>query len=192
MTFDPAKVPGGDVAGWGEECRAKTLAGIDAEDWRPVYDWTKSWICWGGGAWIPDTWLLYAVSALLQGKPRSAVHGLDLGLGTWLPGEADRAVLTWCRGVIVMDRLADPKTALIDLEDCRDSVPQWLRPRATGRHEACRDAAPKSPKRVPSVNPRPVFTGFAETRHVVAPPVVQRQSGEQPGVWTSVERYFSE
>lgn len=191
MTFDPAKVPGGDVARWGKECRAKALAGIDAEDWRPVYDWTKSWIGWGGGAWIPDTWLLYAVSALLQGKPRIAVHSLDMGLGTWLAGEADQAVLTWCRGVVVMDRLADPKTALIDLEDCRDSVPQWLRATATGRLETCRAAAPKSRKRVPSVNPRPAFTGFDKMRRVVAPPAVQRQSGEQPGVWMSVERYFS-
>lgn len=44
MTFDPAKVPGGDVAKFGAECRAKALDGVTASDWRPIYDWTKSWI----------------------------------------------------------------------------------------------------------------------------------------------------
>ena len=191
MTFDPAKVPGSNVARWGEECRAKALAGVDAEDWRPVYDWTKSWIGWGGGAWIPDTWLLYAVSALLQGKPRIAVHSLDLGLGTWLAGQADRAALTWCRGAIVMDRLADPKTALLDLEDCHDLLPPWLSPRAAQRLEECRAEAPKSRKRVPSVRPRPSSTGFDSTVDAVAPAVVERRDGEQPEVWTSVRKYFS-
>lgn len=191
MTFDRVKVPGDDVARWGEECRAKALAGLDAEDWRPVYEWTKSWIGWGGGAWIPDTWLLYAVSALLQGKPRIAVHSLDLGLGIWLAGEADRAVLTWCRGAIVMDRLADPKTALLDLEGCHDLLPQWLSPRATPRLEMCREEATTSRKRVPSVKPRPLFTGFDHILDAVAPAVVQRRDGEQPELWTRVAPYFA-
>ncbi len=191
MTFDPAKVPGGNVAHWAEECRAKALAGLDAEDWRPVYDWTKSWIVSGGGAWIPDTWLLYAVSALLQCKPRIAVHSLDLGLGTWLAGEADRAVLMWCRGAIVMDRLADPKTALLDLEGCHDLLPPWLESRATARLELCREAAPKSRKRVPSVKPRPSFTGFDHMLDAVAPATVRRRDGEQPEVWKDVSPYFA-
>ena len=79
MTFDPAKVPGGDVAHWGAQCRVKALAGLDAGNWRPVYDWTKSWIGWGGGAWLPDTWLLCAASALLKGQPRTAIHSI----GPW-------------------------------------------------------------------------------------------------------------
>lgn len=191
MTFDPGKVPGGDVAHWGAECRTKALAGVLAEDWRPVYDWTKSWIGWGGGAWIPDSWLLYAVSGLLHGQPRIAVHSLDLGLGTWLSGEADQAMLTWCRGAVVMDRLADPKTALLDLEACEDSIPSWLAASAATRLGTCRAAAPKSRKRVPSVKPRPGFTGADAVRHVVAPPVTRRESGDQPEVWTSVERFFS-
>lgn len=191
MTFDAAKVPGGDVARWGQECRENALAGVDAEDWRPVYDWTKSWIGWGGGAWIPDTWLLYAVSALLQGQPRGAVHSLDLGIGTWLAGEADRAVLTWCRGAVVMDRLADPKTALLDLEDCHDRLPVWLGQRATARLERCREGAPKSRKRVPSVKPRPTFTGFDHMVGSVAPPVLDRRDGVRPELWARVERYFS-
>lgn len=191
MTFDLSKVPSGDVVRWGDECRAKALVGVEAEDWRSVYDWTKSWIGWGGGAWIPDTWLLYAVSGLLQGKPRIGVHSLDLGLGTWLAGEADRAVLTWCRGAIVMDQLADPKTALLDLEDCRDMLPSWLGSRANERLERCRTDAAKSRKRVPSVKPRPSFTGFDHMLDQVAPAVVERQDGEQPAVWTRVQKYFS-
>ena len=191
MAFDPAKVPGGNVARWGEECRANALAGLDAEDWRPVYDWTKSWIGWGGGAWIPDTWLLYAVSALLQRQPRGAVHSLDLGLGIWMAGEADRAVLMWCRGAVVMDRLADPKTALLDLEACNGALPSWLESHAIARLELCREAAAKSRKRVPSVKPRPQFTGSGRMVDVVAPAVVKRQDGDPPELWERTSPYFT-
>jgi len=190
MTFDPAKVPGGDVVAWGAQCRAKALAGLHAGDWRPVYDWTKSWIGWGGGAWLPDTWLLYAASAILHGQPRTAVHSLDLGIGTWLAGDSDRTLLTWCRGTIVMDRLTDPKTALIDFEDCDGAIPAWLRTQADTRLEDCRVAAPRSRKRTPSVKPRPPFTGFDQMLHVVAPPVGQRRDGEQPEAWAQLEKYF--
>jgi hypothetical protein len=34
MTFDASKVPGGDVAGWGANCRDKAFAGLKARDWR--------------------------------------------------------------------------------------------------------------------------------------------------------------
>lgn len=44
MTFDAAKVPGGDVGRWGAECRANALQGVGSQDWRGVYEWTKSWI----------------------------------------------------------------------------------------------------------------------------------------------------
>jgi len=42
MTFDPAKVPGGDVAAWGAECREKALVGVRDGDWRSIHGWTKS------------------------------------------------------------------------------------------------------------------------------------------------------
>jgi len=190
MTFDPAKVPGGDVSLWGADCRAKALEGVAAADWRDVYDWTKSWIGWGGGAWIPDTWLLYAVSALLDGKPRNAVHSLDLGLRVWLAGEKDRAALTWLRGQIVMDRLADPKSALLDLEDSVDMLPTWLQSGAADRLKRCRDEAAKSRKRVPSVNPRPAFVGSEDSQDVVAPAVTDRADGSEPETWTQIEAYF--
>lgn len=190
MTFDVAKVPGGDVARWGTECRDRALAGVAAGDWRPVYDWTKSWIGWGGGAWVPDTWILYAVSALLQGKPCIAVHGIDLGLRVWLEGETDRAALTWLRGTIVMDRLQDPKTALLDLEDSIDLLPIWLTDHAADRLERCRDEATRSRKRVPSVQPRPRHTGSDQMAYVVAPAVDERADGHVPTVWPQVATYF--
>ena len=190
MTFDPAKVPGGDVAAWGAECRDKALIGIRDGDWRSIYDWTKSWIGWGGGAWLPDIWMLYAVSALVQGKPRIAIHSLDLGLKTWLAGTVDRTALTWCRGIIVMDRLADPKTALLDLEDSVVDVPAWAEPLAERRLEHCRDAAAASRKRVPSVGPRPAYEGSEGSVHVVAPPAGERADGEQPEVWPAVQSFF--
>jgi hypothetical protein len=53
MTFDLARVPGGDVAAWGAECRDKALSGVRDGDWCSIYDWTKSWIGWGGGCMVP-------------------------------------------------------------------------------------------------------------------------------------------
>ncbi|WP_207009612.1 hypothetical protein [Nocardioides aromaticivorans] len=190
MRFDPAQMPGEDVSRWGADCRAKALAALGASDWRGVHEWTKSWIGWGGGAWIPDTWLLYAASALLEGKPRNAVHGLDLGLRVWLAGASDRAALTWLRGLIVMDRLADPKTALIDLEESLELLPNWLRDESADRLERCRDEAARSRKRVPSVQPRPAFVGAEGSRHVVAPSVSDRVDGSEPEAWPVIRSYF--
>jgi len=87
---------------------------------------TKSWVGWGGGAWLTDSWLLYATSALLKNEPKNAIHSLDLGLRTCIEGPIDRAVLTWCRGILVWRLLMDPKTALVDLEAAADQVPDWL------------------------------------------------------------------
>lgn len=190
MTFDPARVPGGDVAAWGAECREKALDGVRAGDWRSIYDWTKSWITSGGGAWLPDTWLLYAVSALIQGKPRIGIHSLDLGLRTWLAGPSDRAALTWCRGVIVMRELADPKTALLDLDDIAAFLPAWTSPFACPCIERCRDAAAASRKQVRAVGPRPDFEGSRTYEHTVASKVDDRRDGERPEVWPTIEQFF--
>jgi len=88
------------------------------------------------------------------------------------------------------DRLADPNAALLDLEDCHDVLPPWLRRPAAERLERCREQAPKSRKRAPSVKPRPLFTGFDHMLDAVAPAVVERQDGEQPGLWTQIAPYF--
>jgi len=190
MAFDPSKVPDGDVSRWGADCRAKALAGVAAHEWRDVYGWTKSWIGWGGGAWVPDTWLLYAVSALLEGKPRNAVHSLDLGTRIWLGGAVDRASLTWLRGVIVMDRLNDPKTALVDLEAALSLLPSWLSTGGPERIDRCRDEAGRSRKRVATVQPRPEYVGAEQMAHVVAPAVSNRIDGGEPEAWPVIASYF--
>lgn len=187
MTFDMEKVPGGDVARWGAECRMKALEGLESQDWRAVYDWTKSWIGWGGGAWSTDVWLLYSVSALLQNQPKSAVHSLDLGLRVWLEGPRDRAALTWCRGLIVWNEMKDPKTALLDLEASATTVPLWAAPAPQRTIEQCREAASVSRKRVPSVRPRPKFEGSPPD---VAPAAEDREDGYEPTVWTEVRAFF--
>src|SRR5665647_355131 len=154
VAFDPTKVPGGDVAKWGNECRDRALGALHEDDWRGVYDWTKSWVGWGGGAWLPDSWLLYATSAVLKGEPKTAVHSLDVGLRTWIEGPVDRAVLTWCRGVLVWKRLKDPKTASTELEGAAPQLPAWLVSDVATALECCRQDAAASRKRVPSVTPR--------------------------------------
>jgi hypothetical protein len=190
MAFDPAKVPGGDVAAWGAHCRAKALDGLESEDWKIVYDWTKSWVGWGGGAWIPDTWLLYAVSGLLHGQPRSAVHSLDLGIGIWLTGPIDRGLLIWCRGVVVMRYLTDPKTALLDLRSVEEPA-TWLASTMEGAVGRGEQAAAHSRRRKPTVPPRPEFTGADSVVAAAAPPVGSRRDGDRPAVWDHVAAYLS-
>lgn len=72
------------------------------------------------------------MSALLHGKPRIGVHALDLGIKTWIDGDRDRSVLTFCRGAIVLEVLADPKCAEPDLEAAAATVPEWLVAGAAG------------------------------------------------------------
>lgn len=190
MTFDAAKVPGGDVRRWGEECRAKALRGVGNQDWREIYDWTRSWVGWGGGAWLPDTWLLYAASAILHKQPKSAVHSLDLGLRIWLAGPEDRAALTWCRGLLVWSELKDPKTALLDLESWLQDAPSWAAPSPRETLEMCRQAASISRKRVPSVGPRPAFEGPKPAQSTIAPEVGRREDGSEPAVWGEISSFF--
>ena len=191
MVFDPTKVPGGDVARWGEDCKARAVAALGEGDWRGVYDWTKSWIGWGGGAWLPDTWLLYATSALLKREPKNAVHSLDLGLGIWIEGPADRALMTWCRGVLVWKVLNDPKTAVIDLSAAALQLPAWLEPGRAALLKRCRDDAAASRKRVPSVTPRPELARPAWAQVSVSPAVGGHPDGVSPQVWAAVAPHFS-
>lgn len=100
-------------------------------------------------------------------------------------------MLTWCRGVVMMDRLADPKTALLDLEDSHERLHAWLVDPAAERLERCREAAAKNRKLVPSVQPRPPFAGSEGSTHVVAPALAERSDGQEPDVWPMVQSYFS-
>jgi len=191
MSFDPAKVPGGDVGCWGDECQGKALAALADADWRGVYEWTKSWVGWGGGAWLPGVWLLYATSGLLHRQPKTAVHTLDMGLQTWIEGPSDRAALTWGRGVLVWRYLNDPKTALIDMEAAAGHVPGWFEKDVLTQVEACRDAARASRKRVPTVKARPDLAPPSTGRDFVAPPVGDHVDGARPTMWDAVAGYFA-
>lgn len=182
--------PSEDVRAVGEHCQREALIALADDDWHGLYRWTKSWVTSGGGAWLPDTWILYAVSALLKGEPRTAVHALDLGLGTWISGPQDRAALRWCRGVTIWTRLNDPKTALADL-DPADDLPDWLVVDRSATIDRCAAAATTSRKRVASVSPSPTLTITHEARGTVAPHVTNRADGDEPSIWVAVAPRFA-
>ncbi len=76
--MDPSDLLSLSTADFGAETRRLALEACERNDWRGVYDWTKSWIFRGGGAWVVDAWLLYVVSGLLHGQPRISVRSVDL------------------------------------------------------------------------------------------------------------------
>lgn len=160
-------------------------AGIADGDWRPPYEWAKSWISSGGGACQLDPWLAYVASGLLKGEPRTATHAIDLALKNWIYGEADRAVLLWTRSRIVCQRLKDPKSALTDLEAAVESAPGWLADRAVEDVHACRAKAEASRKRTPSVKAAPTYTG---TDTPVAEPTEAIPDGTMPELWPDIDR----
>jgi len=158
----PSEMTSGEVESWGAASRDRALQTLADEDWRGTYELTKSWVSRGGGAWLPDAWLMYAASALLRRQPKIAVHSLDLALGTWLSGSVDRPAISWCRGLFVWFRLNDPKTALLDLEPAFDLAPQWLGSDLPGQIARCRVEAQRSRKRTASVKSQPEFLGSSK------------------------------
>ena len=110
-------------------CREQAVAAMESGDWYAAYQAAKWWVAQGGGAWAPEAWLLYAVSAVLHGQARTGVHSMDVALRNWVGDDVDREVLLWTRGSLVMRRLQDPKTALPDFEAALPTAPPWLRPR---------------------------------------------------------------
>jgi hypothetical protein len=189
VAFDQSRVPGGDVGVFGERCRRDALGALAKQEWAGVYECTKSWVGWGGGAWLPDAWILYAASALLKGEPRGAVNSLDLGLRVWIVGPQDRRALVWLRGMVIWRRLNDPKTALLDLDV---QAPAWLAPDPADLVARCAEAAARSRKRVPSVKPRPALSTPDWAYASVAPAVGRRQDGDIPSVWEQVEPLFNQ
>jgi hypothetical protein len=157
-----------------------------SEDWHAAYSWTKGWIGQGGGAWLPEAWLSYAASALLNGQPRIAVRSIDLGLGNWIADELDRAILLWARGSVVMRSLSDPKTALADLQAAGRGSPEWLRAKIADDIVLCESAAVVSRKRKPSVEGAPTL-GTKRTAHdKVAGPVPRHKPGACPPLWDAL------
>jgi hypothetical protein len=168
-------------AEFGREARSRALAAYEDRDWQLIHDWTKSWISSGGGAWTTEAWLLYVVSALLQGWPRSAVHSVDMALGTWIEAPEDRGILHWVRASVIHHHLKDPKTALADYEAASEGTPDWLRERAERDLISCSAAAEKSRKRKPSVAAAPDFE--VSDRSFVTRPTAPNRPGAVPEIW---------
>ena len=169
-----------------DEYRAKIKAGLAANDWQEVYAWTKGWVGQGGGAWVPEAWLTYAASALLHGQSRIAVRSLDLGLQNWISNAADRSILLWARGAVIHHHLADPKTALPDLEAAAQFAPDWLAGRLVEDTAACRASAATSRKRKPCVQPAPEKGGDLTVHEKVAGPPAKHKVGSQPHLWNEL------
>lgn len=168
-------------AAFGSEARRLALEAYEARDWRGIYDWTKSWITSGGGAWVLDAWLLYVISALLHGQPRTAVHSVDLALRTWIEAPADRGLLRWVRAAVIHQRLRDPKTAQEDYAAAGEAAPSWLKERIDQDAAECAADAQKSRKRKPSIAEAPNFEHM--DRSFVAPPTARNEPGSVPTVW---------
>jgi len=61
-------------------CRGQAVAAMEFGDWHAAYQAAKWWVAQGGGAWTPGALLLYTVSAVLHGQPRTGVHSMDVAL----------------------------------------------------------------------------------------------------------------
>ena len=164
------------------EARDSALASIEKGDAHGVYTAAKWWISAGGGAWVLDPWLLYMVNGVMDGKPRNATHSADMALKTWTEDPADRAVLLWARGSVIMRQLRDPKTAIADLTCCMTAAPTWLRDRAEEDETLCRTLAASSKKSKPSVPPSPAFTPPGD-RSFVATALPGHVPGSLPSIW---------
>lgn len=74
---------------------------LQVGDWHEAYTWIKGWVGSGGGQHLPEAWLAYAATAVLQKQPKNAVHSLDIGLKHWVQDPIDREILLHARDSIV-------------------------------------------------------------------------------------------
>jgi hypothetical protein len=189
MKTGPGHVPDAEIAAVGAECRTAAVTAMRERDWRGVYEWTKSWVSRGGGAWFPETWLIYATSGIFHGQPRSATHTCDMALQTWIADPADRAMLHWARGQVTRLRVRDPKSALADFAAAAIGAPDWLQPDLVDARQACESEAAVSRVRKPRVKPAPGLRTM-DTSFVV-PAVVPHTPGAQPELWSELRAIFS-
>jgi hypothetical protein len=169
---------------FGIETKRRAMEAYAVRDWQMIYDWTKSWMMSGGGVWMVDAWLLYVISSLLQGWPRSAVHSVDMALGTWIEAPEDRAILHWVRAAVIHRRMNDPKTAIHDYEAASAASPGWLREQLASDLASCAADAERSRKRKPSVDPAPEFwMSPGIDRDKSGPPTESVEPGSIPSVW---------
>ncbi|MFF8611941.1 hypothetical protein [Streptomyces sp. NPDC015350] len=107
-----------------------------------------------GGSFTPDAWLMDVCSALLHGRPKTALHCCDMALSTWVERPGDRAVLRFVRGLLIADHVKDPLRALEDLESALHG-PNWLAERAAPELERVTAEANRSRIRKPRATPAP-------------------------------------
>jgi len=177
------------VVEYAARLRTMAVEALESGEWHPAYLAAKSWISAGGGALLLDPWLIYVASGILHGQPRIAVHSVDLALKAWVQDPPNRAILRWIRGRLIVDWLRDPKTAIDDFTYAEENSPEWLREEAVMTRSACIEAATKSRKRKPSVEPAPEFTGPSSDREFVERPVgLLPTPGAQPSLWELVLR----
>jgi hypothetical protein len=169
-----------DPVAFGRECEQRARQACDERDWHGIYLCAKSWIVSGGGGRQLDPWLLYVVSALMHGQPRTGVRSLDLALGNWISDPADRAVLLWTRAEVIHNWLRDPKTARADYHAALSSAPAWLRHDVEADLARCEAESGRSRKRKPSVAPAPDYVD--KPRDFVTP-VGRATAGSRPAVW---------
>lgn len=160
-----------------EDFRLSAAETLRSRDWRATYGRAKEWV-YLGGAFVPETWLVYAASGIFHRQPRTAVHTLDMALGPWIEHAPDRAILLWARATVVRCHLDDPKTALLDYTVALPDAPDWLRPQVATDIEACTNAAARSRKRKPSVKPSPEYWRAPEDFYDL---VNNRMPGHRPG-----------
>lgn len=176
-----ARTTGADQVRSGDDYPELVAAALRGRDWYAAYMWSKSWTS-HGGALSPDPWLGHALSSLVHGQSRGAIHALDIGLARWVEPAQDRAVLRFARGAVLMLRLDDPKTALADLEAACQDAPAWLAPVTAWLLSTCRESAADSRKRKPSVDPAPRLD--PADHDILAEPPDSPLDGKRPHLWT--------
>ncbi len=164
---------------------AQAAAGLAAGDWTTTLEAAKAWVM-AGGAWLPDAWLLRAVSQTLHGEPAAAVRELDLGLRHWVQEPGDRAALLWARGVLQLRHLADPCGAAPDFDAAAASAPFWLRRFVVRDQVACSAAACRDRTTERAVPAAPDYDATGVPHDAVAPPDPDHTPGTEPALWAEL------
>ena len=180
---DPVDVrPTADIA---KDCLGEALEALTCHDWSMASVAAKRWVSTGGGAQLPDPWLVYSASDLILGRASTAVSSLDMGLRNWVADPADRSVLLWARGCVLLRRLSDARSALVDLDAAAPDAPEWLVDQlAFDRKECARKARAKRVGKPPCGEAPAYDPRISPTRVAAALP--GHYAGDEPAVWDAV------
>jgi hypothetical protein len=174
-------------AGQAQQLASRAITALAAGDWYGAYVATSTWSTEHSGAWLTDSWLLMAACDVANGHTRGTVHPLHLGLRDYIDRPQDRAILHWARGQLLLSRLADPASALVDLELAGSDGPAWLAPYVAdsvteARREIASNGEPPEPANIDQV---PSYTGNQ------APPRRRPADGSTPIVFDDLVSYFT-